>query len=248
MGKGKSKTPKSLLKSIKKIEDSNGDDSVLDQGIPSKIKRFLAFQKRRGVDLDGGHSMESISDLNEKNSSLKGESLKGASKSVSQQSKSVSQQTSVSGTKQQNALDSQHQYKVGKVVTKKSIKRKNYLESRKQKSIVLEHYKANGLEIEQQLREKQKIKFGDRAMEPPSLTAIPKMKGKVVVLDTPKDTTSTATTITDQDKKKNNPLEYDGKSVGRARKLKTLSEAERKSLLAEREKLIALYRAKKSGK
>jgi hypothetical protein len=106
--------------------------------------------------------------------------------------------------------------------TKKYEKRKAYLEQKNQKK-----------EKEEEIRLIDHIKFGEQVQEPPKLTAIPKKKGYI---KTPKTSTTTAKKVALVEKMED--------SVGRKQKLKQLSEADRVTLLQERQRLIDYYRSK----
>ncbi|RKO91849.1 hypothetical protein BDK51DRAFT_52948 [Blyttiomyces helicus] len=81
------------------------------------------------------------------------------------------------------------------------------------------------------------IKFGTVVQAPPTLTAVPKNRGGKAVTDNPTDAEETR-------KKEGEPHTVE---AWRKKKFKTLAEAEKKSLTAERERVIAFYRAIKSN-
>jgi putative protein kinase ArgK-like GTPase of G3E family len=109
--------------------------------------------------------------------------------------------------------------------TKKYEKRKAFLDQKKQKK-----------EQDEEIRLVDHIKFGEQVQEPPKLTAIPKKKGYIKTPKAPNSTT-----------KKVALVEKMEDSVGRKHKLKELSEADRVTLLQERQRLIDFYRSKKKS-
>ncbi|KAJ3034756.1 hypothetical protein HDV00_004734 [Rhizophlyctis rosea] len=101
---------------------------------------------------------------------------------------------------------------------------------------------------------KDEVKFGTVAMQPPSISVVPKQRGhnaqavkqlQAALLAAESKSTEAEEASAAPDR----PAQArDVPDIGRKRKLKTLPQAERKALLNEREELIAKYRAMKSAK
>ena len=198
--KHKSKTPKTLLKSI--TDSVNAED----QKVPGKFRRMLAWQNR------------------------KPETGKVGKKSSISRKKETSVEEQLAVLHHETAL-------AGKRKTKKYLKKKAFLDSRKHGSTV---ELSRGEIVEKRLEQAQKVRFGDVVQAPPQLT-LPKLRKTMIKKETPpkvylKKKIPDARPIKDL---------VDKEKVGRSRKLKSLPEAERAALLQEREKVIAHYRSKR---
>ena len=102
--------------------------------------------------------------------------------------------------------------------------------------------------MEKLLRDKNQIRFGERVEDIPKFTVFPK---KVIKKEFNQDPHPLVEKKEKKEKQeslksivRNQDADQENK-IGRARKLKTLPEAERKILLQERSRIIALYRSSK---
>ncbi|KAJ3355810.1 hypothetical protein HDU91_005626 [Kappamyces sp. JEL0680] len=131
----------------------------------------------------------------------------------------------------------------GKRKTKKYLKKKEFLKKKSSKKL---HELPKDEMLEQKLQDR--VRFGERVQEPPKLTVVPKRKSAVST--TAKVSEPVAPQRPNLAKKPvdQRPMkDLEGlQKVGRTRKLKTLPESEKVALLNERNKLIALYRSKKT--
>ena len=237
----KSKVPKSLLKSIISLDsvatkDSvEGGSSAFDaefQRAPRRALNFTNFLSKKQESLDAGSSVHQHLD------SLAGG--KGEGKRV-KTGEEESKKKKEGANKPENTV-----FKVGKELTKKRTKKQEF-HKKKQESIKAK--KQVPIHLEDLLRLKGSVRHGERNEDIPKFTVVPrkvikkemdhqlppaKPKSKD---DHQKSTFPSTSTTTDATTSK----------VGRSRKLKFLPEAEKRALLIERERMIALYRSKKTS-
>lgn len=118
--------------------------------------------------------------------------------------------------------------------TRKYQKRKEYLVKKKTKRKQTPEELDRGLELEKTLVDK--VAFGEQVMAPPKITTVPKPSKKLLVTKSVLKDGG----IVDNHSKKHNVDEVEGPK--RKMRLRDMAEADKKSLLLEREKLIQLYR------
>ncbi|TPX62698.1 hypothetical protein PhCBS80983_g00382 [Powellomyces hirtus] len=135
-------------------------------------------------------------------------------------------------------------------------KKKTWLKVRKQKGST-KSKSEDSADEQERLAAKDDIKFGVVAMQPPSITAIPKQRGgnaaaiaalhKFQAAKAQQQASSDPSDGSDQDDAAARTDSFEPKSIGRKRKLKTLPEVERIAITAARDKAIAHYRAMKGA-
>ncbi|KND04214.1 uncharacterized protein SPPG_01647 [Spizellomyces punctatus DAOM BR117] len=191
--------------------------SGIQKDMPRKYRNLLAAEKfsKRGKNVTGKND-------NQSEDRRPGESLGDYSKRVDDKVRSLVN-TAV------------------KSVSKTRQKKKEWLAKRKAKSTSKRKGQASDDEDDRRLG-KDNVKFGTVAMQPPSITAVPKQRGN-----------NQAAAIAALQRLENARAEKEQESqpkdtevintVGRKRKLKTLPEVERIAITNERERAIAHYRA-----
>jgi hypothetical protein len=123
----------------------------------------------------------------------------------------------------------------GRKKTKKYLKKQEFLNRKETKPEM-----DLGLITEQKLLNQGTVRFQDYVMEPPKLTALPKDRSKKKTVE--KIVIKEEESI--KPPKQVNISSVTGERLGRSRKLKSLPEAERNSLLIQRQKAIDFYRLK----
>ncbi|KAJ3014667.1 hypothetical protein HKX48_005015 [Thoreauomyces humboldtii] len=150
-------------------------------------------------------------------------------------------------------------------------KKKTWLKTRKVKAATTKSASSrvageDSADEEERLAKTEKIKFGTVAMQPPSITAVPKQRGgnaaAIAALhkfqaakaaqardsDDSDDADSDSDDAdSDSDAAERSVASHEPKAVGRKRKLKTLPEVERIAITAARENAIQHYRMMKAS-
>ncbi|KAJ3156361.1 hypothetical protein HDU89_004143 [Geranomyces variabilis] len=132
-------------------------------------------------------------------------------------------------------------------------KKKAWFKVRKTKA-VSKHKGEDSADEQERLAQKEEIKFGVVAMQPPSITAVPKKRGgnaaaieALQKFQAAKAQKSGGDEDDEDEDEETTTTSSGPKLVGRKRKLKTLPEVERIAITAARENAIAHYRAMKAS-
>ncbi|TPX66291.1 hypothetical protein SpCBS45565_g04572 [Spizellomyces sp. 'palustris'] len=213
MAKKRSRTANDAKDAPQDLAPAQG--SGIQKDMPRKYRNLLAAEKfsKKGKNVTGKNASQSAE-------RRPGESLGDYSKRVDEKARSLVN-TAV------------------KSVSKTRQKKKEWLAKRKAKSTSKRNGQTSDDGDERRLG-KDNVKFGTVAIQPPSITAVPKQRGQ-----------NQAAAIAALQKLENARAEQESQpkdtevinTVGRKRKLKTLPEVERIAITIERERAIAHYRA-----
>ncbi|KAI9087763.1 hypothetical protein DFS34DRAFT_641357 [Phlyctochytrium arcticum] len=234
----------------------------VQQDMPRKYRALLAgqkFSKRKGtVRKDGGADTTSTKPKSSKGGIAKsgqGGAKSGTSNSVAQPTRKPNESLG-DFSRRVDDLVRQSITSASQAGTKRKIKSKAYLERRKQKA---KASKAGGggkdSDDEEREGQTEHIKFGTVAMQPPTITAVPKKRGgggsesqKALLKAALQKSIDAQGSDADEEPKMPAFAEPVIPTVGRKRKLKTLPEVEKRAILQQREDAIAAYRAQKAAK